>query len=260
MTDTSFLKRFTPALTDRSKPPVKMDRRLLIEAEGRLEVFYVPFEHVNVDAKVAIVGITPGPNQMVDGNNEARRVLMDGDGELAAITAAKRQAAFSRNPMRANLIAQLNHWGVHEFLGIRSADEVFMTCGEHLVHNTSLLRYPVFFDGEPYNGAPNIRNTVLLRDQLKQHFEQEVPLLPKAIFLTMGKVVEETMSMLVERGAISRDRVFSGMLHPSGQNTSRLQYLLLDQDGRSKAKVPARTNIAHYDNGRARFQKMVLGR
>ena len=44
MIDTTLLKRFTPVLTNRTNPPVKEDPRLLMEKEGKLAIYYVPFE------------------------------------------------------------------------------------------------------------------------------------------------------------------------------------------------------------------------
>ncbi len=39
------------------------DPRLLIDREGDLEVRYAPFDHVNPEARIVILGITPGAKQ-----------------------------------------------------------------------------------------------------------------------------------------------------------------------------------------------------
>lgn len=62
---------------------------------------------------------------MVNANNEARRLLLAGKSNMEAIHAAKNEAAFSGEPLRSNLIKQLNHWGFHEWLGLDDSAELF---------------------------------------------------------------------------------------------------------------------------------------
>jgi len=60
---------------------------------------------------------------MVNANNEARRALHAGKSSIEAIQAAKGVGAFSGEPLRSNLIKQLNHWCFHKWLGLTdSAD------------------------------------------------------------------------------------------------------------------------------------------
>ncbi len=51
---------------------------LLLAEEGRLRVFYAPFDWANPDARVIILGITPGWTQMEIGCREARAALSSG--------------------------------------------------------------------------------------------------------------------------------------------------------------------------------------
>ena len=45
-------------------------------------------------------------------------------------------------------------------------------------------------------------------------------------------------------------------LHPSGNNTYRLNYLCGDRKG----ELPYKTNIENYDSGRALFRKTYIGK
>jgi hypothetical protein len=81
-------------------PPVVRDERLLIDEQGAIKIYYAPFEYTNRTARVVLVGITPGPTQMVNANNEARRALMSGKSSQDTMRAAKDTAAFSGEPMR----------------------------------------------------------------------------------------------------------------------------------------------------------------
>ncbi len=44
---------------------------LLIDESGDLSIFYAPFDHINVDAKIVICGITPGFQQAILALKEA---------------------------------------------------------------------------------------------------------------------------------------------------------------------------------------------
>lgn len=250
---TNLLPRFAPLLCTDVAPVVR-DPRLLIDADGPVRVYYAPFDHVNAKAKVALVGITPGPTQMVNANNTARRLLLGGASIAQALQGAKAAAAFSGEPMRSNLILQLDHWGVAEWLGIADASQLFSTAA-HLVHTTSLLRYPVFVDDADYRGSPDMTRHPLLASQLRDHFVREVEALSDAVFFGLGPQVRKVLDALVAMRVLSPDRVIGGMLHPSGNCTYRIHYLT----GKRSGPVPHATDPNAYDQGRARFRQRFLG-
>lgn len=53
------------------------DGRLLMDSDGAVKIYYAPFEYINPEARIVLVGITPGPTQMVNANNEARQALAE---------------------------------------------------------------------------------------------------------------------------------------------------------------------------------------
>ena len=53
--------------------------QLLIEREGPLSIYYAPFDYVNEHAKIVLVGITPGRQQMINALIEANRLLSAGE-------------------------------------------------------------------------------------------------------------------------------------------------------------------------------------
>ncbi|WP_202594173.1 hypothetical protein, partial [Frateuria defendens] len=112
-----MIEKYAPILCG-STPPVVRDPRLLMDSSGDVQIYYAPFEYINPSARIVLVGITPGPTQMVNANNEARRALQAGKPSTEAIQAAKSVGAFSGEPLRSNLINQLNHWGFHKWLGL----------------------------------------------------------------------------------------------------------------------------------------------
>lgn len=250
--DADLFSRFRPVL-EHSAPPVVRDDRLLMHEDGKVRIYYAPFEYVAPDARVVLVGITPGPTQMLNANLEARRALASGLSEPDAIRAAKDTAAFSGEPMRGNLIRQLNHWGFQRWLGLGDASELFSTA-RALAQTTSLLRYPVFVDGKDYRGKPDMLAHPLLRDQLMRYFVPEIRQLGQAVLVGLGPVVQRVLDALVTLGLLEPDRVIRGMLHPSGQNTYRITYLTGDRVG----PIPHATTPHAYDQGRHRFQEQYL--
>jgi len=243
----SLFQKYLPVLRASQAPTVR-DPRLLMEQDGPLQVYYAPFEYINPTARIVLVGITPGPTQMVNANVEARRILLSGGSEAEAIKAAKQVAAFSGEPMRSNLIKQLNHWGFHRWLGLSNAEDLFV--GEQrLLQTTSLLRYPVFVNGDDYRGNPDMTRAPILRQQLLAGFVEEVQALPDAVFVGLGPAVQKVLDKLVIEGVLPSKRVIGGLLHPSGNCTYRINYLI----GSRSTPPPHATNPDTYDAGRAQF-------
>ena len=234
-------------------PPTARDPRLLMESSGNLSVFYAPFEHINHQARIALVGITPGPTQMSNANLQARKTLLAGSAATQAIQSAKEVGAFSGEPMRGNLIKQLNHWGIHQWLGLEDASQLFST-SRHLVHTTSLLRYPVFNAGNDYRGTPDMTRHPLLRKYLFDHFVVEVQALEDALFIGLGPQVQKVLASLVQARMLPANRVIGGMLHPSGNCTYRINYLIGDR----QAAIPHATDPEPYDQGRSAFRQRFL--
>lgn len=124
----------------------------------------------------------------------------------------------------------------------------------HLVQTTSLLRYPVFKDGEDYRGTPDMTKHALLRSHAMAYFAKEVTQLKDALFLSLGPQVQKVMGAFAQEGALDGKRVIHGLLHPSPNCTYRIDYLVGD---RAKA-IPHATNPLPYDAGRAAFKKVYL--
>lgn len=235
MTDGHF-SRFAPLLRtmsdqDIEKETERPEKLVLAGAPAgarSLDVAYAPFDHVNPDARIVVVGLTPGKAQAVDALTEARRALLAGDDEATALRRAKVFASFS-GAMRRNLIEMLNGLGVPGLVGIGDAESLWRE-NAHLVQFTSLLRYPVFIDGENYSGTPNPWKTPLLRDQIESYFAAEARQLKDAIFVPLGGVVAECVEAVAQDSGIDPARVLSGLPHASGANAERISYFMGRKD------------------------------
>jgi hypothetical protein len=220
-----MLRRFTDAdLASEIERPeqLRLDRCILGGQD--IEIAYAPFDYVNRDAKIVIVGMTPGRQQMRNALVEARRCLLAGRSEDESLRAAKVFASFS-GPMRTNLVALLDDVGVNQWLGVPSTASLWTT-NARWVHFTSALRYPVFVNGANYSGAPSMISTALLRTHLLQWFGDEMETLADAVFVPLGPKVAEALDVIVSARGIDRNRILSGLPHPSGANAERIAFFL----------------------------------
>lgn len=197
---------------------------LQMAKEGNISINYIPFDYVNTQAKIVLVGITPGFTQLKNALAEAQKQIKAGADEISILQEAKKTGAFS-GAMRPNLVGMLDCLKVNEMLGIQSCDNLFGSAN-HLVHTTSVLRHPVFIGAENYNGTPNMTKNPLLLKFLTEHFAVEAATLKNAIFVPLGPKVSEALSFLVKQGLINGANVLDGLPHPSGANAERIAYFL----------------------------------
>ena len=186
-------------------------------SDAKLEMFYAPFDAVNRSAKVAIVGITPGFQQMEVAFRVARAALNDTASVTDACNQAKAQASFA-GTMRLNLISMFADIGLHDALGISDARMLFYSC-RSLLHTTSAIRYPVFVRGANYTGYnPRPMRHPVLRDIIFEVLAPELAEVSDALIIPLGKAVDDCLSDLITSGVVSCDRCLVGFPHPSSVN------------------------------------------
>lgn len=215
-------------LPNMDESALKSEMFLLEEdPQKQLAIYYAPFEYINPNAKVVIAGITPGLYQMRQ-SFEAIRDLANSSDE-AALRAVKQRGSFS-GPIRKNLVTMLDDLDLHHHLQIESTLDLFGEAN-HLVQNTAVLPYPVFYKGKNYNGSsPDILRTELFRSYVEGSFADEMAVLEDALILPMGVNVRRAVETLVDRGLLARERVVSGFPHPSGGNGHRHRIFAENRD------------------------------
>jgi hypothetical protein len=231
---------------DAIEAPAQIPPSWLLAREGALKAHYIPFDYVNLEARVVLVGISPGFVQWKNAVREARRLLAAGASDLDALRAAKYTGAFS-GAIRPNLVALLDHVGLQRWLGIASCATLF-GADARLMHVTGVLRQPIFVDGKNYNGAsPNMLTHPLLQEQMLDYFAHEAALLPDAVFVPLGPKVGLALAWLARRGVLIEDRILQGLPHPSGANMERIAYFL---GRKEKTSLSSRTNGDQIDADR----------
>jgi hypothetical protein len=94
------------------------DSRMLLSEKDEHRLYYIPFEHLNPAAKLVIVGISPGPDQMKIAYNTARTSLNKGLSHKEASLRAKHAGAFGGR-LRTNLCKMTDHFHIPSWLGCR---------------------------------------------------------------------------------------------------------------------------------------------
>ena len=195
------------------------DLRMESDDEGKVVVYYAPVEWRNPEARLAIVGVTPGFTQMEIAVRVARRELLAGADPDTACRRAKYAACFA-GPMRQNLVSMLDGLKLSEFLGC--AAEALFTTSSHLLHATSAVCFPVFVNGQNYTGSrPRLIRSGFLMKYVREKLAPELASLRRAALLPLWKAVEEALQVLEAEGLIPAGRTLYGFPHPSGANGHR---------------------------------------
>lgn len=221
-----------------------------------LTVTYAPLEWVNVDARVVIVGITPGEDQARRAFEKARSELSRRNALSLALREAKHAGSFGgEGGMRERLVAALNLVGIAGLLQLPCCSNLFeATCS--LGHFTSLLKFPTFVGQRGYDGKTPVHFTK--NDRLmhyhREFFMQEIALLKNALFLPLGEIVRDRLRALADEGKLDKRQILPWLMHPSKNNRNRYRYLLGEV---SAGEASRDTNVANVDEMRRLLQERV---
>lgn len=229
-----MLEKFTDSILNLPKKE-KYDKTdlltstFLINHENSLEIYYAPHnEIINLEAKIVIVGITPGWNQMNQAFQTAKFGLESHWNTEKIKRECKKTARFAGS-MRKNLIEMLDELHLQKYLKLESCADLFND-QERLLHTTSLIPYPVFNSSKNYTGAhPSILDSSLLLHYVHHYFYKEIAQLPNTLIIPLGKAVEEVLKIMIEEGQLEKERCLFGFPHPSGANGHRQKQFLLEK-------------------------------
>lgn len=197
----------------------------LIEKHKDIEIYYAPHnEHINPKAKVFIVGITPGFQQMSTAMKEARICIEKGIDIEETKYLCKVAGRFSGS-LRKNIISMLDEIKLNEALKIESSSELFED-KDYLLHTISLIPYPVFVKGKNYTGhTPKLIKSEFLMKYVNENFIDEFSNLENVFIIPLGRAVEDVLSDLINKKILKEEQVLKGFPHPSGANVNRLVQL-----------------------------------
>jgi hypothetical protein len=184
--------------------------KFLIAKKDNIKIYYAPFDYINPKAKIMIVGITPGLQQML----QSYEVI----NQEKSIKEVKDLSSF-KGSMRTGLIKYLDELEVNKKLKIKSCESLFSKDRKYL-HTTSLVKYPVFDKGKNYSGA-NILKKKILIEFIEKNFLKELKTLKKAIIIPLGNTVSSTIEYLNNKYDLKLACFLKGFPHPSGANARK---------------------------------------
>lgn len=213
--------------------------------QKKLEMYYAPFDYVNESAKVMIVGITPGLHQM---KRSFSTVIDTKDKSMTdeeILQEVKKRSSFE-GPMRINLVRMLDELGLHEYLGLSSTMELFNKAND-LVHTTSVIKYPVFYNGKNYSGTtPSMIKNETLKKYVVNGFAEEIKPLDRPLIIPLGVNVSKVLDYLTEHEELDPSTTLTGFPHPSGGNGHRHRQF-------AENKEQMKEMIKNYFSKRERF-------
>jgi len=186
------------------------DKKFLLEKEKNIEIYYAPFDYINSKAKIVIVGITPGLQQML----QSYEVINRGK----SLKEVKDLSSF-KGSMRTGLIKYLDELKINDILKIKSCESLFNKDSKYL-HTTSLVKYPVFDKGKNYSGTSILKKKILL-DFIEKNFLEELKTLKKSIIIPLGNTVSSTIEYLNNKYKLKLSCFLKGFPHPSGANARK---------------------------------------
>ena len=171
---------------------------------------FISFDFINSKAKIVIVGITPGLQQML----QSYEVINQGK----SFKEVKDLSSF-KGSMRTGLIKYLDELEINTILKIKSCETLFNKNSKYL-HTTSLVKYPVFDKGKNYSGT-NILKKKMLLDFIEKNFLKELKILKKTIIIPLGNTVSSTIEYLNNKYDLKLACFLKGFPHPSGANARK---------------------------------------
>ena len=214
---------------------------------NNISSYYTPFEHLNLRAKIVLVGITPGKVQWKNALIATQDAIARDLNTTQILASAKQQGAFS-GPIRNNLIKILDHIGLHKKLQLQSAAALFDDA-QNLVHMTAVLPHTIFINDKNYNGTrPNMLKNAFLLQQIERYFVPQIQALPQALYIPLGQSVIDVLLYLSKLGYLKEQQILQGFPHPSGANSERIQYFL---GQKAKADLSRVTDPIKIDQAKA---------
>ncbi|WP_428909977.1 uracil-DNA glycosylase family protein [Niallia sp. Krafla_26] len=222
------LMSFFPAIQTlpTNRPLTKQDllrEEFLVDKEESMEIYYAPHnEYINLEAKVMIVGITPGWKQMKTAYEQFLKSMVSGE-DLETCLKETKQAAGFAGSMRTNLVHMLDQCDLPRILGISKSSDLFGK-SRSLLHTTSIIKHPVFIKGKNYTGhQPTINRSSLLQHYAYREFPNELAqMATPALVIPLGKTVEQVILRLLEEQKQLDHTYLFGFPHPSGANGHRI--------------------------------------
>lgn len=199
----------------------------LLASDGRDELYYIPFEWTNPQAKLVVVGITPGPNQMELAYRTASSKIKVGLDDEGILKAAKAHGAFGSATMRPNLIKMMNHFGFADLFDVEDVAD-FWDRRSDVFLGTSVIPHAAFRNGKPFAGSfDDVMKSKIFSECFHVDFVPSLKDIPgDARFVALGETPLRALSWCVRYGKLKEEQVLGAFAHPSTNGGSAVDAYL----------------------------------
>ncbi|VVN73277.1 hypothetical protein [Pseudomonas fluorescens] len=256
--DHTLFERYSPAIR-RLGTAGANSSELVIETKGRDILRYIPFEHVNANAKLVIVGITPGPKQLRLAYGEVQRLMAAGISTATLLHEVKKLGAFGGSAMRPNLLRYLRHFQFDKILRITDVESLWDE-NAGLFHGTSVIPHAAFTTtsrGESmFAGSFDyVMASPLFRKCFLDCFVSTLgEINPEALYIGLGDCPGDALQWCVENGYLQARQYLGTFCHPSTSGGSAPSVYIRDKIlSDLKPTDPVRPRVAKLDQAYARM-------
>ncbi len=225
-----------PVLLDQFRDVIRRDgaaaartlaTQLAANAATHDELYYVPFEHMNAGARLVIVGITPGPNQIALSYEAAQAGMRSGIDDASILARAKQIGSFGGPQMRPNLIKMLRAFDFARLLGIDDPADLWgRSVG--LLHATSVVPHAAFRKGRPFSGSfEEVLASSVMRESFERDFAATLSVIsPEAFYVALGPTPLAALDWCASHGLLRHAQVLGALAHPSSSGGSQVSVYL----------------------------------
>jgi hypothetical protein len=221
MTDTSRFTQYRQSLLQGET--ALYSEQTVVAQDADHVIYYTPFEYENPLAKLVLVGISPGPDQLRATYAEGPKLLSRGQPDLEVLSALKRHGAFGGD-LRSNLCKMLAHFRIDDLLGLRDVTELWSE-GWPSFYATSVVPNAAFYRNKRgKNGLlklfagsfEDILKSAALRSEFEGQFLTRLQRINKhARYIALGPTPRAALDHAASIGVIGRDQLLGSFAHPS---------------------------------------------
>ena len=192
---------------------------------------YIPFEHVNSEARLVIVGITPGPSQIALAYTTAQSLLKSHRPIDEIMLEIKKIGAFGGASMRPNLVKILRHFRFDELLEIDDVESLWSE-NSSLLHSTSVVPHAAFRIShgkeKMFAGSfDEVMRSSLLRECFMDCFVPSLmEIQSEAHYVGLGACPQAALRWCVKKDLLREEQVLGAFCHPSSSGGSTIKYYL----------------------------------
>lgn len=206
------------------------DPRCIVGSDDRFTLVYAPFSYVTRTARLAIVGQTPGPDQLALAYPVVRSKLAMGWSEDDILRVALDGAAFGGD-MRDPLLKMLRHFGIGDLIGVADVADLWKPSHAHLLHATSVVPHAAFRKKSGKRFSDSDFQVILKSPAMQRCFEtcflpQLAELPSDCLFIGLGPLVHKALKWCVEHRHIKAGQLLGGLPHPSRASGNQVSFFL----------------------------------